>query len=168
MDKNISVKEFPALYTGEVTVELKRGSKTYEVIKQHNVGTSEFFEYILRVASGAVDPGNRPAYIYLISGNDSTLVPYGILYEAASNVSTTTSEDHSHDTASIDFTFFIPETVLPSTTQSVKGFRIASLSSVNFNNKIYAIINFDSPISVQAGSNIYLKWTLTLGNGVVQ
>ena len=158
MDKNITVREFPVVYTGEVTVELRHGKRVYDVVKHHNSGTTEFFEYVLRVVAGSVEPENRPAYIYLMSG-DSTIIPYGILYESASNVTSNLTS------ANIDFAFFIPEAVLPSSVTSISGFKIAALSSTGFENKIYAEVDFSSPISVAAGSNIYLKWTLQIGNG---
>ena len=165
MDKNLSIREGSSLYDGNVTLELRHGKRTYEVIKKHNHGTFEFFKYILEVAVGGYSPEDRPAYLYLLTGptgNESTIIPYGILYEASTNVNDLGTSEEPR--ASIDFTFFVPETVLPSESTSINGIRISPLSSKSFNQTYYAQVDFDSPVTLSANTNLYLTWRIELSN----
>jgi len=155
---NIKVKDVTRLYSGEATVVLKQNGLTYNVIKQHNAGTTEFFNFILNCIMGNVIPNKRPAYLYIYSNmNSAPVINFPILYEGA-EVTTVGSTGVS----SCDFTFLVPNSILPET--QLAGFKINRLDSTDYTNKIYAVVEFDSPISIAQNTNLYITWHLEIGN----
>ena len=159
-EKKIKTKEKTMVYSGEAVITLKHGKKTYKVIKKHNKGTSAFFTYILRCVVGGSLPNKRPALLYLYTKDDGVERPvlsFPILYEGTTNVTSTASS------ATVSFTFLIPDTFLPENFR-VAGFRINSLDSSSYDDGVYAIVDFDTPVNIETKTNLYITWSITLSD----
>jgi len=159
-ERTIKAKEKTSFYSGEATITLKHGKKTYKVIKQHNTGTVELFTYMLRCMVGGSLPEKRPALLYLSTGEGSSSRPilsFPILYEGTTNITTGTSS------ASVSYTFLIPDTFLPESF-SIDGFRINSLDSSGYDNGVYALVDFDAPVNIESNTNLYITWKVTISN----
>ena len=159
VNKEIKVNEKTALYSGAATITLKHGKRTYKVIKKHNRGTTDFFKYILRVLVGGSLPTKRPSYLYLYTKNGNSEEPilsFPILYEGTSEVSV------QENSASVTYSFLIPDTFLPERT-TISGFRINALDSDGFDDKVYAVVDFsDEPVAIESSTNLYITWRVTL------
>ena len=171
--KQVLVKDGTSLYSGEVTVTLKHGERTYKVIKQHNQGTQAFFEYIFRSIAGVPDASKRPMFLYLEAENGESVLSYGVPYESDSQSDSkktpyrtiyTESLPGDNIVTSMNYNFMLPNTLIPRTF-SFTGFRINAGDSNGFDDKVYAKVSFDSPIQVTSNSNLVVTWKLSITNG---
>lgn len=159
---NLQAANNTGVYSGNITITLKHGTKTFDVVKAHNAGTKEFFSYILNCIKGYNDYNNRPGYIYVYSDNDFAIksINTPILY---SDVSEPVGVDgissaNTLDAASMTYSFLIPDTLISGKT--IKGLQLVSLAD----KQVYAEVILEVPIIANANTNVEIDWKLNLSN----
>ena len=163
MDKILKIEtgDASALYSGEATLVLKHGNRTYKTIKQHNSATPEFLVYILRCVVGGSLPDKRPGLLYLYTtenGSPQPILSFPVLYEGTTQVETTTNGG-----ATVSYTFLIPDTFLQERF-TIDGLKINALDSTGFNDKTYALVQFNYPVTISSSTNLYITWKISIGD----
>lgn len=163
MDKILKIEtgDASALYSGEATLVLKHGNRTYKTIKQHNSATPEFLVYILRCVVGGSLPDKRPGLLYLYTtenGSPQPILSFPVLYEGTTPVETTTNGG-----ATVSYTFLIPDTFLQESLR-IDGLKINALDSNGFNDKTYALVQFNHSVLINSNTNLYITWKVSIGD----
>jgi hypothetical protein len=163
-------------YRGEVTVELVKGDKVYQVIRQHNEGTAELFRYLANALAGNVNTTNMPRYLHTFNAENPETDQGDNLYgtnrsTCALNVPFSNVEvryDSTLDGYSTEYTFMIPFSQIWGTTNV-----LALYNTIAYGNAItpLAFIRLNEDQWIRASSsntaNVVVRWVMTVYNAQV-
>lgn len=169
-NKHIKAKSFSQVYKGNVTITILRGKKPYRVIKEHNLGTVDFFEYICKCIMGYNMSNEVPTYIFPCgdSSGQDRLINFGVATDGLPTV----VKDSVNDICALKYTFLIPGTIIQN--KPIKSFQLCSLGGSNpsAQKTVYATLmvpgqgDQGGEITVtNINDNILIEWDLAISNG---
>lgn len=160
-EKVIQTKPSGISYSGSVTVKLSKGHKApYKVIEKHNLGTADFFVFILNCIRGNNVPKDRPYYMQLWNRDftrKAVSVDFILRPDSLPRI-IRQSDSLEDDMAQVAFNVFIADNYISG--KEFQGIKITTRDGLE-----YARIVLDDLIIVDGrNTNVAIDWVITLGN----
>ncbi len=167
MSKEIKKKSKGSVgYKGQVEIGLIKNGKKYKKVTT-NSGKSELFTYICECLAARLNPNiqvdlsNRPGKLRIMSGS-TQIVAYDI---GLSDVQITPGIGEGP--SDVVFSFLVPGTSVYQ--KSFQDVQLLAMKSDTKSGTILAEAHFKNSITItDIDTNIYVTWTLSIGNGKIE
>lgn len=151
----IDAEQGVGVYTGNVSVKLKDGSKTIKTIEQHNEGNANFFKYLLECVKGFSSLTHQPYKIHIYNEKGGQVIPFGVSATDMTNVTIANS------VASMTINFLVPSMLINN--KEIKSIKLFDITDTIE----YAEVEFEYSITINTNVSLDIDWTLSIGNGPV-